>query len=97
MKKAALKLGTWGAMLGMLAGLVELSIGSQIRPWIGDKENPVVLGIVTLLLSGMALAVMISSSRKGLNMVYLALTKETKLPCPNPCLKITESCDLNKC
>jgi hypothetical protein len=39
----------------------------------------------------------ISSSRKGLNMVYLALTKETKEPCPSPRLKITESCDLNKC
>jgi hypothetical protein len=30
-------------------------------------------------------------------MVYLALTKETKPPCPNPPSKITESCDLNKC
>ena len=32
----------------------------------------------------------ISSSRKGLNMVYLALSKETKKPCPNPSLKITK-------
>jgi type I restriction enzyme S subunit len=32
----------------------------------------------------------ISSSRKGLNMVYLALTKETKPPCPSAPLKITE-------
>jgi Ni/Fe-hydrogenase subunit HybB-like protein len=39
----------------------------------------------------------ISSSRKGLNMVYLALTKETKSPCSNLPLKITESYDLNKC
>ncbi len=39
----------------------------------------------------------VSSSRKGLNMVYLTLTKETKPPCPSPCLKITQSCDLNKC
>ena len=38
----------------------------------------------------------LSSSRKGLNMVYLALTKETKEPCPSLPLKITESCDLNK-
>ena len=38
----------------------------------------------------------ISSSRKGLNMVYLALTKETKEPCPSLQLKITESCDLHK-
>ncbi len=64
MKKLALKLGTWGAMLGMLAGLVELSIGTQIRPWIGDKANPVVLGIVTLFLSGMAFVAMLIASKR---------------------------------
>jgi hypothetical protein len=41
--------------------------------------------------------IIISSSRKGLNMVYLALTKETREPCPSLCLKITETYDLNKC
>ena len=54
MKKLALRLGTWGAALGMLAGIVELSVGAHIRPWIGNKENPFVLGWVTLLLSGLA-------------------------------------------
>jgi hypothetical protein len=49
MKRLATILGIWGATLGMLAGLIELGIGSQIRPWIGNKENPAVL-------SGMALA-----------------------------------------
>jgi hypothetical protein len=39
----------------------------------------------------------LSSSRKGLNMVYLALTKETEEPCPSPRLKIIESYNLNKC
>jgi len=39
----------------------------------------------------------LSSSRKGLSMVYLVPTKETKPPCPNLPLKITESCNLNKC
>jgi hypothetical protein len=73
MKKLALKLGTWGAMLGMLAGLVELSIGTQIRPWIGDKENPVVLGIVTLLLSGMVFVSMTIASKRD------ALTNDGKL------------------
>lgn len=38
----------------------------------------------------------LSSSRKGLNMVYLAPTKETKPPYSNLCLKITESYNLNK-
>lgn len=38
----------------------------------------------------------ISSSRNGLNMVYLAPTKETKPPCSNLPLKITGSCSLHK-
>jgi len=59
MKKPSIRLGTWGAALGMLAGLIELSIGAQIRPWIGNKETPVILGLVTFLLSGMALAAVI--------------------------------------
>jgi len=73
MKKLALKLGTWGAVLGMLAGVVELSIGTHIRPWIGDKENPVVLGIVTLFLSGMAFVSMTIASKQD------ALTNDGKL------------------
>jgi hypothetical protein len=54
MKKLAIRLGTWGAALGMLAGVVELSLGAHIRPWIGNKENPFVLGLVTLVLSSLA-------------------------------------------
>jgi hypothetical protein len=54
MNKLAIRLGSWGAALGMLAGIVELSVGVHIRPWIGNKENPFVLGLVTLLLSGLA-------------------------------------------
>jgi hypothetical protein len=73
MKKLALKLGTWGAMLGMLAGVVELSIGTHIRPWIGDKENPVVLGIVTLLLSVLAFVAVLIASKLD------ALTNDNKL------------------
>jgi len=33
MKKLAIRFGTWGAALGMLAGVVELSVGTHIRPW----------------------------------------------------------------
>lgn len=54
MKKLAVRLGTWGAALGMLAGGVELSFGVHIRPWIGNKEDPFVLGLLTLVLSGLA-------------------------------------------
>ncbi len=64
MKKLAIRLGTWGAALGMLAGVVELSIGAHIRPWIGNKENPAVLGLVTILLSGLALAAFIVARKK---------------------------------
>ena len=39
----------------------------------------------------------ISSSRKGLNMVYLALTKETEEPHSSLCLKIIEYYNLSKC
>ena len=44
MKKLATTVDIWGAALGMLAGLVELGVGSQIRPWIGNKEAPAILG-----------------------------------------------------
>lgn len=54
MRTLAIRLGTWGAALGMLAGAVELSVGAHIRPWIGNKENPFILGVVTLALSGLA-------------------------------------------
>lgn len=56
MSRFLIRLGVTGSILGALAGLIELTVGAQIRPWIGNKENPAVLGVVTLLLSGMALA-----------------------------------------
>jgi hypothetical protein len=61
MDKLAIQFGVLGSTLGALAGLIELSIGAQIRPWIGNKENPAVLGLVTLLLSGMALGAIVSA------------------------------------
>ena len=67
MKKPAIQLGICGAALGMLAGLIELSIGAQIRPWIGNKENPAVLGLVTILLSGMALGLYRGSQARNTN------------------------------
>jgi hypothetical protein len=59
MRKLTIQFGLVGGGLGMLAGLIELSIGSQIRPWIGNKEQPAVLGLVTLLLSGMAVGAIV--------------------------------------
>jgi hypothetical protein len=54
MEKLAIQLGRLGSILGVLAGIVELSIGNRILPWIGNKENPTGLGLVTIFLSGMA-------------------------------------------
>jgi len=62
--KRSIQCGLLGSTLGILAGLVELSIGAQIRPWIGDKSDPAVLGLVTFLLSGMALAAFIVARRR---------------------------------
>lgn len=61
MGKLLINTGILGSALGILAGLIELSIGAQIRPWIGNKENPTALGLVTLLLSGLALGAIISA------------------------------------
>ena len=41
MGKHAIQIGKWGSAFGVLAGLTELSIGTKILPWIGNKENPV--------------------------------------------------------
>jgi hypothetical protein len=61
MSKFAIRLGVTGGILGAVAGLIELTVGAQIRPWIGNKENPAVLGVVTLLLSGLALGATLSA------------------------------------
>lgn len=45
-----------GATLGVLAGLVELTVGPQIRSWIGNKQDTTRLGIATIALSTIALA-----------------------------------------
>lgn len=54
MEKLAIRLGKLGSALGLLAGLIEMSIGTQILPWIGNKEDPAILGVVTFFLSGIA-------------------------------------------
>ena len=63
MRKLAIQLGKLGSFLGALAGLIELSVGSRILPWIGNKESPGVLGFVTIVLSGLAF-LSIQSARK---------------------------------
>lgn len=48
--------GLGAGILGIAAGLIELSIGGSIRSWIGDKHDTIRLGIVTVLLGAAALA-----------------------------------------
>jgi hypothetical protein len=44
-----------GALLGIAAGLVELTTGPSIRSWVGDKQDTTRLGITTTLLALIAL------------------------------------------
>ncbi|MCU1455857.1 MAG: hypothetical protein JWN46_4003 [Acidimicrobiales bacterium] len=50
------RLGAVGAALGMVAGTIQASVGSRIPGWTGSKASPVALGLLTLLLSAVALA-----------------------------------------
>ncbi|KKH95083.1 hypothetical protein EO95_00485 [Methanosarcina sp. 1.H.T.1A.1] len=73
MEKLAIKPGILGSGLGILAGLIEMSIGAQILPWIGNKESPVVLGLITFFLSGIALLSVLSARN------HVKLTNDRKL------------------
>ena len=55
---------TAGAVLGLLAGIVELTVGPQIRSWVGDKLDTTRLGLATIALSLIALAAAIACLRR---------------------------------
>jgi hypothetical protein len=44
-----------GASLGLVAGLVELTLGPHIRSWVGSKQDTTRLGLATITLSAIAL------------------------------------------
>ena len=48
-------LATMGASLGIVAGLVELTLGPHIRSWVGSKQDTTRLGLATITLSAIAL------------------------------------------
>jgi hypothetical protein len=50
----AARLGAAGAVLGTAAGVVQATWGTHIPEWSGDKNDPVALGVLTVLLSGLA-------------------------------------------
>ncbi|MCU0308183.1 MAG: hypothetical protein MUE51_10545 [Thermoleophilia bacterium] len=54
--RVVLGLGLAGAALGVVVGLLELTIGADIRSWVGDKSDTTRLGLVTLILALIALA-----------------------------------------
>lgn len=54
--RLAARLALAGASLGVMAGLVELTIGPSIRDWVGDKQDTTRLGLTTIVLSAVALA-----------------------------------------
>lgn len=52
---AGYALGVAGAALGVVAGIVQWAFGDEIPDWTGNKLHPVQLGIITILLSLLAL------------------------------------------
>lgn len=59
-------LGIAGAALGVLAGIVQWAFGDEIPEWTGEKLHPVQLGIITILLSLLALGcVLFLADRPG--------------------------------
>ena len=57
------RLGLLGGTLGMLAGMLELTIGPAIRSWVGNKENTTGLEILTMVLSLAAFSAAVRNSR----------------------------------
>lgn len=51
----AARIALIGAVLGILAGVAELTIGPSIREWVGDKQDTTRLGLATIVLSLVAL------------------------------------------
>ena len=59
----ASRLALAGAVLGMLAGLLELTVGASVRDWVGDKQDTTRLGLTTIALSAVALTAAIALRR----------------------------------
>jgi hypothetical protein len=54
-RTVAITLALLGGTLGLIAGLLELTIGPSIRSWVGNKADTTRLGLATLLLAAIAL------------------------------------------
>ena len=65
-RRLAAWLGAAGGGVGILAGVVQTTVGSQIPAWSGAKADPRALGLLTVLLSAVALLAALRQSRPGL-------------------------------
>ena len=59
--------GTVGASIGLAAGLVELTLGSSLRSWVGDKQDTTRLGLATVLLAMLALTAALALRRQAIS------------------------------
>ncbi|MFI5588391.1 hypothetical protein ACIA5G_25285 [Amycolatopsis sp. NPDC051758] len=50
---AAATLGLVGGSLGVLAGVLQATAGAHVPEWTGNKADPLALGVLTVLLSGL--------------------------------------------
>jgi hypothetical protein len=57
------RLALAGAALGILAGLLELTVGPSVREWVGDKQDTTRLGLSTIVLSAVALTAALALRR----------------------------------
>lgn len=57
------RLGVTGAAAGVIAGLTQISLGTRIPSWTGEKLAPVQLGLLTIALSLLAGAAAIRQTR----------------------------------
>lgn len=63
--QVAARLGLVGGSLGVVAGLVEVTVGAWIRSWVGDKADTVRLGLMTAVLGAIAVAAAIALARQA--------------------------------
>jgi hypothetical protein len=54
-----------GAVLGIIAGVIDVAVGTSIRDWVGNKLDTSTLGVGTIALSSIALAAGIAWQRPG--------------------------------
>ncbi len=59
------RLGVLGGGLGLVAGVIQASVGSRIPEWTGNKADPVPLGLLTIALSLLAIVMALWQRRSG--------------------------------